>query len=314
METTTVFFRDDDVGACSPALRAVVEFLLREEIPCNYQVVPALLQPQTASYLRARRASHPGLVELNQHGHRHRRLDGDENVWGEFGGHRSYDEQWSEIQEGRVLLARFLGADFGASVFTPPCHKFDAATLRALRAIGVEVLSAGVRTSLPARIYYALGRSLRRSFLLGQKVSHHGRLLPGSGLAEVSVAIDVDEDTDRRGVRLEKSASELYGEFTRAQRLFPIVGVMLHHETYQSRRKLETLREFICMLKGDPRVVFRTIESIAAPILGTAPRCEPPRAPAGHAPAGSATPERPAGRSPAAGLRGPVGYNPPPRG
>lgn len=268
-QSTAVFFRDDDVGACSGALRSVVELLLAEGVPCNYQIVPALLEPQTAEYLRAQRARHPGLIELNQHGHRHRGVSGGQADWAEFGGGRSEDEQRREIRAGRETLQRLLAGDFGASIFTPPCHKFDAATLRALGSLGVAVLSAGVRTGALARIHYGVGRALGRAFLFGQKVSHHGGRIPGFELAELSVAIDVDEDLDRRGARLEKTAAQLASEFECARRLHPIVGVMLHHETYQSARKLDTLRQFIRNSKRDPSVGFRTLEALAAPLLAS---------------------------------------------
>ncbi len=268
-QRTTVFFRDDDVGAGSDALRAVVGLLLEAGVPCNYQIVPALLDPATADFLRALRERHPGLVELNQHGNRHRRVAAGQELWAEFGGGRSYADQRGEIEAGRQRLARLLGDALGDSVFTPPCHKFDAATLRALVGIGVTVLSAGVRTGPLARAHYALGRALGRAFVLGHKVSHHGGVIPGFGLAEVSVAIDVDEDVDRSGRRREKSAPELWREFERARGQSPIVGVMLHHETYASARKLESLRHFVRSLQADPGVAFATIESIAAPILGS---------------------------------------------
>jgi len=259
---TLVFFRDDDVGPRSPALCAVVELLREEAVPCNYQIVPALLDSWTAGYLRRCRAEHAGLVELNQHGHRHRQ--GELDVWAEFGGGAPYAAQRAEILAGRTRLAELLGDDFGATVFTPPCHAYDANTLRALASIGVSVISAGVHQDPAARAFYAVGRALRRCSLLGRPVSWHGGAIPGMGLAEVSVAIDVDEDTDRRGRRVEKDLAALEREFARARCQTPIVGVMLHHESDPGARKLETLREFVRWLKRDASVSFATIEAIGS--------------------------------------------------
>jgi hypothetical protein len=274
MPPTLVFFRDDDVGPRSPALCAVVELLREEAVPCNYQIVPALLDAWTAGYLRRCRAEHPGLVELNQHGHRHRQ--GELEVWAEFGGGASFEAQRAEILAGRTRLAELLGDDFGATVFTPPCHAYDANTLRALASVGVGVLSAGVHQDPAARAFYAIGRALRRGSLFGRRVSWHGGAVPGVGLAEVSVAIDVDEDTDRRGRRVEKSLAALEREFARARRHTSIVGVMLHHESDPGPRKLETLREFVRRLKRDASVRFATIEAIAG-ALGAGPSARPDR-------------------------------------
>jgi hypothetical protein len=269
---TQVFFRDDDVGANSESLHAVVELLIAEGVPCNYQIVPALLERETADYLREHRARHPDLVALNQHGHRHKRVSSIDN-WAEFGGGSSYTDQHAEIAAGRQILAAALEGDFGSDVFTPPCHKFDAATLRALRDVGVRVLSAGVRTRGVVRLHYALGRALGSAFLFGVKVSHHGRPLPGTGLVELSAAIDVDEDLDRNEVPIEKSVDCLTREFERARAQYPIVGVMLHHARYTQTRKLDTLRQFVLKLKADSSLEFRTLESLAAAIPASAGRC-----------------------------------------
>ena len=37
---TTVFFRDDDIGALTAPTRTLVELLAEERIPCNYLVIP----------------------------------------------------------------------------------------------------------------------------------------------------------------------------------------------------------------------------------------------------------------------------------
>jgi hypothetical protein len=262
MQPTTVFFRDDDVGPRSPALRAVAELLLEEAIPCNYQIVPALLDAWTADFLRSARAAHAGMVELNQHGHRHRR--GETEDWAEFGRGASFETQRADIVAGRARLAELLKEDFGAAVFTPPCHAYDSGTLRALQSIGVGILSAGLHTDLAARAFYAVGRLLHRRSLIGRPVSYHGGPIPGAGLTEVSVAIDVDEDTNARGRRVVKSLAALEREFAQARRHTSIVGVMLHHESDPGPRRLETLREFIRWLKRDASVSFQTIEAIAS--------------------------------------------------
>jgi hypothetical protein len=125
---TTVFFRDDDVGGLSQALRNVVEVLIEERVPCNYQVVPMYLNAEAAAYMKKQRQAHPDLVVLNQHGYRHEDHRNGALTYEEFGGHRPFDDQLAAIGEGRRMLVEMLGSDFNGDVFTPPCHKYDEAT------------------------------------------------------------------------------------------------------------------------------------------------------------------------------------------
>ena len=260
---TQVFFRDDDVGPLTPALRRVMELLAAARVPCNYEVVPANLSPEAAKYLAEARAAHPGLVSLNQHGNIHEQTLNGEHVWSEFAGGRPYAEQLAAIREGRDRLRDALGDDFGARVFTPPCHKYDETTLRALADLGFDVLSAGFQTDRLAQWYYAAGRRLGRVSWLGRRVSYHAARLPRVPLVEVSCAIDVDEDQDAAGQRIEKSEAQLAREFARARRVHPVVGVMLHHATYETDAKRDVLAAFLARLRADRDVRFTTVEAIA---------------------------------------------------
>jgi hypothetical protein len=263
MDEITVFLRDDDLGRLSPPLRAVVDLLLEEQVPCNYQVVPAQLDPDSARYARATQEQNPRLFFLNQHGYRHEQEIAGSHRYSEFDGARSYAEQRSELGLGRRILEDRLAGSFDGRIFTPPCHKYDENTLIALRELGFTILSAGVRVDRASRLYYALGSRLERVSWLGKRVSYHGGLTPRTRLAEVSVCIDVDEDEDARGRKIEKGASALWAEFERCSARTPVVGVMLHHARYDRAEKLEALRSFVRRLKEHPRVRFRNIQEIA---------------------------------------------------
>jgi hypothetical protein len=270
MNEIPVFFRDDDVGPLGDPLRRVAELLLEESVPCSFQIVPTRLDDAAARYLRDLKRAHAGLVFLNQHGYRHQQEIGGRQRWSEFAGGRRYEEQLADIRAGRQLLADRLGGAFDAEVFTPPCHKYDANTLRALGELGFGVLSAGVRVDAGARLYYRLGTRLGRISLLGGRVSYHGRRTPCHGLTEVSVCIDVDEDTDLWGRRLAKGPEPLWRELEACLPLLPAIGVMLHHDRYEDASRLATLRTFVRRLKQDPRVQLDTLHGIAA-------RCAPAR-------------------------------------
>lgn len=267
MRETTVFFRDDDVGALGDPLRGLVELLLDEGVPCNYQVVPAQLDEPAVAYLRQLQRQHPDRIFLNQHGLRHEQELGGEHRWSEFDGGRPYEEQLRDISEGRRLLEERLGDSFDGRIFTPPCHKYDEQTLRVLAELGFEILSAGVKVDSLSRLYYRLGSALGRVSFAGKRVSYHlgsvPVLTPGPRLAEVSVCIDVDEDVDARGDKVEKTLEGLWREFEHCRARLPVVGVMLHHGRYGKPEKLETLRAFVRRLKELSGVRFQSIQDVA---------------------------------------------------
>lgn len=263
MQRTTVFFRDDDVGEMTDPLRRVFDVLLEAEVPCHYEVVPAYLDDRAAEALRGLQREHKDLVFLDQHGHRHEQYLGGERRASEFDGARPFDEQLEAIRAGRELLAEALGESFVGDVFTPPCHKYDAATLRALDALGFRVLSAGVHATWPASVYYGVGRALGRVRLLGRRVSYHGRRLPTARLVEVSVTIDVHEDVDAAGRRIDKTEDQLWQEFEAARRRLDVVGVMLHHQACDTPEKALALKRFVERLRSDPSVAFSRIGELA---------------------------------------------------
>jgi hypothetical protein len=259
MAETIVFFRDDDVGEMTASLHFVMQTLIDKQIPCHYQVVPAYLDPPGAEALRDLQRAHPALVHLNQHGLRHSQEIGGVRVATEFAGGRPFEEQLRDIRAGRAQLMEALGDSFSPDVFTPPCHKYDRATLRALGDLGFRTLSAGVRSDVAAQAYYAIGRRLGRVEMLGKRVSYHLRRTPDRRLREVSVALDMHEELDPSGRRVDKSADRLWAEFDAIRARLPVLGVMLHHQACDSEESERALLGFTTRLADDPDVRVASI-------------------------------------------------------
>ncbi|MCK6547585.1 DUF2334 domain-containing protein [Myxococcota bacterium] len=272
---TTVFFRDDDIGALTAPTRTLVELLAEERVPCNYLVIPRYVTREAAKYMIELRRAHPGLVELNQHGYLHEQVIRGVHDYSEFAGGRPYAEQRAAILEGRKILEDLLGDDFSPDVFTPPSHKYDGNTLRALKDAGFTVFSSGVRPDLKARIYYGVGHALSRVTLLGQRVSWHGTRDPETGLVDLSTCINVDEEFDRQGNRKLKRFPELRAEYEHAKTVHSIVGILVHHGQYTSPDKADTLRELVRYVKADPGVELVTIETAAERLGATIRRRHP---------------------------------------
>ncbi len=273
MAETVVFFRDDDAGEMTTPLRILIDTLLELSIPCHYQVVPEYLDKRSAGVLRQIQSAHRDLVFLNQHGLRHSQELGGQRVATEFAGGRPFADQLRDISEGREGLLQALAESFSADLFTPPCHKYDAATLHALGDLGFDTLSAGVRADWASRAFYRLGHALGRVELFGKRVSYHLRQTPDPRLREVSVSIDVHEAQDRSGHRVDKSADLLWREFEFLRTRLPAVGIMLHHQACETSEKQQALRAFAERLSNDPNVRIVSMHE-----LGTG--SSPDRAPA----------------------------------
>lgn len=258
----TVFFRDDDVDELTDELIEFVNFFLTEKIPVNYQVVPGKLQDDACEFILEKRRTHPELIRLNQHGYMHEHVNDGVHTWFEYSGNRPYEDQHESIQSGQRILRQKLGSCFDDRVFTPPGHKYDENTLRALEALGFQILSASSYTSPQARLYYGFGKLLRRTSLLGKRISYNGQRLPGHDLREISVALDVDMTKDVRGNPIAKTSTRLIRELQQASRNTGIVGVVFHHSCYD-HRKQEILRELISFLRSVPGLSFRLIEDVA---------------------------------------------------
>jgi hypothetical protein len=256
----------------TPELRAVVELFVDERVPCNYVVVPAFMEPETADYLRAKRSAHPGLVEINQHGFLHEQVLRGRHRYSEFGGDRPLSEQKAAIEEGRRILEHYFGDDLGPAIFTPPANRFDEKTLQAMSELGFSILSGLVKTRVHRRAVYAVGYVLGRTHLFGTPISYHQGVVPRHGLLELSTAIDVDMDTNLFGHTRVKGVDDLMEEFERARRVQSVVGVMIHHAAYTSAAKLDTLRGFFRALRATGDVELESIEQIARALGWRDPR------------------------------------------
>jgi len=184
---------------------------------------------------------------------------GNKQVFYEFGPERGYGEQHAAITSGLAILKERFGEAEPIRVFTPPRHRYDRNTLRALSAAGFTVLSASSYPGVAYRAAYAAGRLLGLTNIGRPGVSHHGRMRSESGLFELSVAVAVDH-----GSAPTKSVNSIIRSIDVARRHTRDVGLMFHHESYAdvgARDFLENLADRLLRL---PNVTFHTITGLHA--------------------------------------------------
>ncbi len=262
---TTIFLRDDDVGALTPELAQFAEVFEQAGLPVSYQIIPAKLTGECAAFLRERRAAHPMLFEFGQHGLTHQVTIGGIEHNHEFGPETAYVEQARLIGEGRAILDARLGEAWDGALFTPPQHKFDRNTLRALAANGFTTMSASAYVTRKHRIAYALGRAFGRTTLRGSGVTRHGGVRPEAPLAEVSIAVAVDE-----GRPVDRQLDGVMAEIAAARRVTPWVGLMFHHQAWPGDGKRRWLEGLAARLNTLGDIRFATIGAVAREVRGTA--------------------------------------------
>lgn len=262
-DETLVFFRDDDLVELDDTARHVSTVLAERQVPVNYQLIPASIPENAVADLISLRRNAPELVRFNQHGWRHEAVVDGVSTPAEFSGHPPAAEQREWIRLGRTRLDELLGDAHDARVFTPPNHAYDAATLAGLADLGFDIISAGYRSALTARLVYTAGRALGRVDIGGRAISRHTRVGP-SGLRELSVSVNVD--MDQAGARVTRDSADLVDQFERGRRASNVVGVMLHHQCWvESERAAKTgaLMEFVDHVRGIDGCRLMTLEDVA---------------------------------------------------
>lgn len=257
---TRIFLRDDDVGAWTPALAQFLACFRTAGLPVSYQAIPALLTDETADHLRALHTAQPDLCEFGQHGLAHEMtVDGKRLTW-EFGRERDFATQRQVIAEGKAIMQAKLGSAFEGAVFTPPRHRFDANTVRALHAEGFKVLSAAAYADPLRRMVYAIGRGVGLGTLGNRGITYHPGLRPEAPLRELSIAVAVDD-----GARVERKVADVLAEIAQARRQTDKVGLMFHHEAWGGAQGARFLKDLAAALRDLAGCEFVLLSKLAQP-------------------------------------------------
>lgn len=255
---TRIFLRDDDVGAWTPALARFVACFRDAGLPVSYQAIPTLLTDETADHLRAFHASQPDLCDFGQHGLAHEMTVAGKRLTWEFGRERDYATQQQVIAEGKAIMQAKLGNAFDGTVFTPPRHRFDGNTVRALHAEGFAVLSAAAYTDPLRRLVYRLGRTAGLGNLGNRGIAYHPGLRPEAPLHEFSIAVAVDD-----GAPIQRKVADVLAEIAQARRHSDIVGLMFHHQAWNGEAGGRFLDDLAGALQALPDCEFTLLSHLA---------------------------------------------------
>lgn len=255
---TVVFFRNDDVNRMEPGLVEITKVLADRGIGIAHAVEPANLTSEVRDWLLRERVNG---VEIVQHGFAHVEHDR-----GEFGGSRAPSEQRADLVKGLDIMRREFGDDFFPAM-SFPFGLYNEHSVPILADLGYKVLSAHVRHQFRRRVYYVIGRLLRRGRWLGRHVSHHMSYYPGTNILEVSVAIS---PISAYHVKSGPTACEFHSldtmrrVFRNCRRQSPVVGIVLHHRYHADAAALDLLCDLVDMIRAEPGVSFAGLAGIHA--------------------------------------------------
>ncbi|MBW2021724.1 MAG: DUF2334 domain-containing protein [Deltaproteobacteria bacterium] len=231
------FFRIDDVGNWSSDLKLLcplVEKFIQRSIPFSLQVIPTTLSKESADYIKTLKKAHPNLVEIGQHGYSHD-LE-------EFSHTSGRARQRKLIEKGRDILIGLIG--YYPVIFTPPEHIFTDDTISVVDELEFKVFSKQLKPTLDGKVFYWVGRLLRRNFLAGKKVSYHGFRFP---LTRSVVEISISVESSRSGQI--KPVSEVSREILKAKKTFQPVGILIHHSNVDSSIDMDRIVQIIDFVK-----------------------------------------------------------------
>jgi peptidoglycan/xylan/chitin deacetylase (PgdA/CDA1 family) len=149
----TVVFRFDDYSTYSDAAveTRIIEAFKRSDACCTVGVIPYVWggfgedpRPQEVAPLTEEKAAalrdarDQGILDVAMHGYSHEMIRPGTELAG-----LDYDEQFERVRHGRALLLALLGTT--VTTFVPAWNSYDDATLRVLRDLGFQCLSADTR-------------------------------------------------------------------------------------------------------------------------------------------------------------------------
>ena len=221
------FFRDDDVGWANDEFRALIACFRRHSVPIDIAAIPSALTAEFAGEISALHDDAPALVGIHQHGFSHTNHE----VFGrkcEFGTSRTRQEQYSDIQLGKMKLEAMFGSALDP-IFTPPWNRCTEITGECLRELGFRVLSRDA--TAPS--------------------------LALAGLDELPISIDWFAKKNGARLSFECLGALLANRVKQRQR----IGIMLHHELMNAYER-DLLDDLLALLSTHPQAHCKLMREI----------------------------------------------------
>jgi len=256
-----MFFRNDDVrDALDDSLVAITDLFIKHRIPITHAVEPANLTTDVIEWLLSVKRDHPGIIEIMQHGYDHTIKNKQRK--GEFGGQRTYEEQYADIRTGKDLMNKYFG-DQWFECFNFPYAPYNPAAIRAVDEVGFKVLSSHYNSDWKRRVFYFVGHLLRKGYLLDHHVSWNLKQYPGTSLFEIDMnAGFISKYLNEQTGSVMLTLDELV-QLTRRYLGQRTIGILLHHRYHDTSEKIDLVEDYLRWAKNR-NFEFMTMEQIYA--------------------------------------------------
>jgi len=267
MKNRFIFFRNDDVReTLDNSLILVTEVCVNNKIPISHAIEPANVTKEVVDWLLKTKKQNTRLIEIVQHGYKHelnyKRIIGGKLKKGEFGGNRSYEEQYAEIRQGMDLMDKYFG-EYWFPLFTFPYGARNYSTLRAIRDAGFKVVNGSMGITLQHKLLYFVGRFLNREMLFNRKISYNLRYRKVLGLFQIDTSFSVIKHyINEESEALFYSLDELKKKTIEYLKNSTNLGIVLHHRYHNTPAKIKLLKDYINWVKSLDGVSFVTQEFI----------------------------------------------------
>ncbi len=255
-----IFFRNDDVrNKLDDSLIELTMLFISHEIPLTHAVEPANITKEVAEWLLQVKKEYPDLIDIMQHGYDHTVKNKFQK--GEFGGQRTYIEQFNEIKRGKELMDNWFG-ELWFSAFNFPYAPYNLEAIKALDDCGFKVINSHFNSRVSRRIFYLLGHSLNKGFFLNHHVSWNLNFYPNTKLFEIDVNTGFIKKYYNELYDCEMlNLSELKKETSQYLK-YKTIGVLLHHRYHNSENKIKLVNEYLKWCKSVSNFEFWSLKNI----------------------------------------------------
>ncbi len=238
-----IFFRNDDVRQkLDQSLIDITELFIDKKIPVTHAVEPANITKEVAEWMLKTKKDFPDYIEIMQHGFDHTIKN--KILKGEFGGQRTYEEQYNDIKQGKELMNEWFG-DLWFPAFNFPYAPYNKAAIKAVDNLGYKVLNSHYNDDLSRKLFYKAGHLINKGYFLNHHVSWNLDYYPGTKLFEIDMNISfikkyLNEDEDAEFFTL----SELQSKTIRYSR-YKTTGVLIHHRYHNNKSKIKLVEDYL---------------------------------------------------------------------
>jgi len=235
------FLRFDDITDLDERIIQLVENSLANTFPVLVAVIPDKLHSDAAKWLIGLRGKYPHLLDIAQHGYRHRdHFPG--ITHGEFCKSRPNELIDQDLLAGMAMMDNAFGGEW-QRIFVPPFNHVSRYTIRTL----IRMRFLGVST-----FHFPVDNLRERIFMCRNIITYQfGSALPAQRnmwriegqLPCVSPVIDTVADyTDPRPASIDKLDAMVNSMFLKRVQVF---GIMMHHWVYRDKIDIENMLKWV---------------------------------------------------------------------